>query len=340
MPHAGGCMPFTLTKSKTMITEMKKLFVSALALVATLSLSAQDLTALYNEASQNYNTKNYPAAIEGFQKLIDEGMDSEEAAAMVATAKQVLPKCYFMLGGAAAKAGNFEEAAAQFTKSADLADLYGDANQLAKSKMWVARVYQAQGGAAFNNKDYATAAEIFAKGYAADPRNTDMALNLAMSYCELAVAEGDLELYAKGMEIYENVAAMTAPKYAEAAAKAREMMGLYTNNMVARMQAAGNTEGILAMAESMLAKNPQNPVALKVRVQVYSDAKDYAKVIELAPEAAEAQPAEEDKSLVYLMLGAAYNAREMKPQAIAAFGKVTAGPALEPAKAALAELNK
>ncbi len=56
-------MPFTLTKSKTMITEMKKLFVSALALVATLSLSAQDLTALYNEASQNYNTKNYPAAI-------------------------------------------------------------------------------------------------------------------------------------------------------------------------------------------------------------------------------------------------------------------------------------
>ena len=167
-----------------------------------------------------------------------------------------------------------------------------------------------------------------------------MALNLAMSYCELAVADGDLELYAKGMEIYENVAAMTAPKYAEAAAKAREMMGLYTNNMVARMQAAGNTEGILAMAESMLAKNPQNPVALKVRVQVYSDAKDYAKVIELAPEAAEAQPAEEDKSLVYLMLGAAYNAREMKPQAIAAFGKVTAGPALEPAKAALAELNK
>ncbi len=93
------------------------------------------------------------------------------------------------------------------------------------------------------------------------------------------------------------------------------------------MQAAGNTEGILAMAESMLAKNPQNPVALKVRVQVYSDAKDYAKVIELAPEAAEAQPAGGgQESLVYLMLGAAYNAREMKPQAIAAFGKVTAGP--------------
>ena len=41
-----------------------------------------------------------------------------------------------------------------------------------------------------------------------------------------------------------------------------------------------------------------------------------------------------------LTLGAAYNAKEMKPQAIEAFRKVTAGPAVESAKAALAELTK
>ena len=39
-------------------------------------------------------------------------------------------------------------------------------------------------------------------------------------------------------------------------------------------------------------------------------------------------------------LGAAYNAKEMKPQAIAAFKQVTDGPAAENAKAALAELSK
>ena len=48
----------------------------------------------------------------------------------------------------------------------------------------------------------------------------------------------------------------------------------------------------------------------------------------------------EDVSLMYLTLGAAYNAKEMKPQAIEAFRKVTAGPAVESAKAALAELTK
>ena len=319
---------------------MKRLFVSAIALFATLSLSAQDFTALYNEAATAYTSKNFAAAAASFQKLIDEGTGSPEAADLVATAKATLPKCYFQLGGMAFKSQNFDEALANFETSAELADLYGDYTQMQKSNTWVANIYQVQGGEAFNSKDYAAAAEIFAKGYAANPRNTDMALNLAMSYCELAVANNDMAQYEKGMEVYENVAAMKGPKYDEDAAKAVEMMALYTNNMVAKMQQAGDTDGIIAMADALLAKNPVNPTAQKVRLQAYADKKDYAKVIELGEEAAAAQTNDEDKGYVYLALGAAYNAKEMKPQAIAAFEKVVAGPAVEPAKAALAELKK
>ena len=319
---------------------MKRLFVSAIALFATLSLSAQDFTALYNEAATAYTSKNFAAAAASFQKLIDEGTGSPEAADLVATAKATLPKCYFQLGGMAFKSQNFDEALANFENSAELADLYGDYTQMQKSNTWVANIYQVQGGEAFNSKDYAAAAEIFAKGYAANPRNTDMALNLAMSYCELAVANNDMAQYEKGMEVYENVAAMKGPKYDEDAAKAVEMMALYTNNMVAKMQQAGDTDGIIAMADALLAKNPVNPTAQKVRLQAYADKKDYAKVIELGEEAAAAQTNDEDKGYVYLALGAAYNAKEMKPQAIAAFEKVVAGPAVEPAKAALAELKK
>ena len=319
---------------------MKRLFVSAIALFATLSLSAQDFTALYNEAATAYTSKNFAAAAASFQKLIDEGTGSPEAADLVATAKATLPKCYFQLGGMAFKSQNFDEALANFEKSAELADLYGDHTQVQKSSTWVANIYQVQGGEAFNSKDYAAAAGIFAKGYAANPRNTDMALNLAMSYCELAVANNDMAQYEKGMEVYENVAAMKGPKYDEDAAKAVEMMALYTNNMVAKMQQAGDTDGIIAMADALLAKNPVNPTAQKVRLQAYADKKDYAKVNELGEEAAAAQTNDEDKGYVYLALGAAYNAKEMKPQAIAAFEKVVAGPAVEPAKAALAELKK
>lgn len=167
-----------------------------------------------------------------------------------------------------------------------------------------------------------------------------MALNLAMSYCEMFMASGDMAQYEKGMDVYEAVAAKTHPKYAEDAAKAREMITLYTNNMVAKLQAAGDNDGIIAAADKMLEKNPESALAQNIRLQAYAGKKDYAKVIELGEAAAAAQTEAADKSLMYYLLGAAYNAKEMKDQAIAAFRNVTDGPAAENAKAALTELTK
>ena len=319
---------------------MKKLFVSVVALLAAVSLSAQDVTAIYNEAAAAFGAKDFAGAAAKFEQVIEQGLDSEEAASLVATAKTTLPKCYFMMGGGAIRTKNYDEALKNFTKSAELAELYGDMSQMAKANGWVAKIYQIQGGDAFNNKDYATAAGVFEKGYKADPDNTDMALNLAMSYCEMFMNTGDMAQYERGMEIYEAVAAKTHPKYAEAAAKAKEMIALYTNNKVATLQAANDFDGIIAMADALLAKNAENALAQKVRLQAYASKKDYNKVIELGEAAAKVQTDPEDVSLMYLTLGAAYNAKEMKPQAIEAFRKVTAGPAVESAKAALAELTK
>lgn len=312
---------------------MKKIFVSAVALMAALTLSAQDVTTIFNEAGAAFNAKDFAGAAAKFEQVIDLGIDNDEVASQVATAKATLPKCYYYLGGAAIRSQNYDEALKQFSKSAELAELYGDMTQMSKSNGWVAKIYQIQGGDAFNNKDYVTAASVFEKGYKADPDNTGMALNLAMSYCEMGE-------YEKGMDIYEAIAAKTHPKYAEDVAQAKEMMALYTNNKVAGMQQAGDFDGIITMADAQLEKNPASALFQKVRLQAYSGKKDYAKVIELGQAAADAQTDEEDRSLMYYVLGAAYNAREMRDQAIAAFQKVTAGEAAENARAALAELQK
>lgn len=312
---------------------MKKIFVSAVALMAALTLSAQDVTTIFNEAGAAFNAKDFAGAAAKFEQVIDLGIDNDEVASQVATAKATLPKCYYYLGGAAIKSQNYDEALKQFSRSAELAELYGDMTQMSKSNGWVAKIYQIQGGDAFNNKDYVTAASVFEKGYKADPDNTGMALNLAMSYCEMGE-------YEKGMDIYEAIAAKKHPKYAEDVATAKEMMALYTNNKVAELQQAGDFDGIITMADAQLEKNPASALFQKVRLQAYSGKKDYAKVIELGQAAADAQTDEEDRSLMYYVLGAAYNAREMRDQAIAAFQKVTAGEAAENARAALAELQK
>ncbi|MBO5350487.1 MAG: tetratricopeptide repeat protein [Alistipes sp.] len=312
---------------------MKKLFVLVAALFAVCSLSAQDLKTVFNEGGAAYTAKNFQLAAEKFEQVIAEGMDMPDMESTVASAKTYLPKCYYMLGGRAAQAKNLDVALENFTKAADKAELYGDATNADKYKVWVGRIYQMKGGEAFNSKDYATAVAVFEKGYAADQNNTAMALNLAMSYCEL----GEFE---KGMDIYEVVAAKKHPKYAADAAKAKEQMALYTNNEVAKLQGAGDFDGIIAMADKQLAKNPVSPTFQLVRLQAYLGKKDYKKVIELGEEAAAAQTDEADKSMAYFQVGAAHNALSQRDQAIAAFQKVTAGPAAENAKAALAELNK
>ena len=55
---------------------MKKIFVSAVALMAALSLSAQDVATLYNEAGAAFNAKDFAGAAAKFENVIDLGIDN------------------------------------------------------------------------------------------------------------------------------------------------------------------------------------------------------------------------------------------------------------------------
>ena len=223
----------------------------------------------------------------------------------------------------------FAEAVDNLTKGAAKATEYDNAPAAQKINSLLGKVYQAQGASAFNSNDFAKAIEIFAKGYAADPKNTAMALNLAESYFKM-------DKYEDGMKVCSEVAALPSPKYDEAIAEARSKMNMYTNNQIAKLQQANDLDGIIAMSEKIADK----AVASRVAVQAYYLKKDYDKVIELGEAAAALQTDPEDVSAVYFNLGSAYNGKEMKDKAVEALKKVTAEPYLTPAKAALAELTK
>ncbi len=315
---------------------MKKLLLTLFAATAAFVASAQeDVTALYNSAAAAYGEKKFDVAVENFNKVVDLGMDDESAASMVATAKSYIPKCYYQIGGRAMQSGNYDSALENFTLSAEYAELWDDMATQHKANGWIAKLYQKQGGDAFNAQDYATAKEVFEKGYASDPTNTEMANWLGICYCET-------DEFDEGMAIFSKISEMGAknPKYADAAVDAQKNMAIYTNNRVAALQAEGDNDGIIAMAESILATDPTNATAEKVRLQAYYDKKDHAAVTASAEAAAAAQTDEVEKSNVYFILGASYNDREMKDQAIAAFKKVTEGPNAEIAAATIAELSK
>ena len=321
---------------------MKKLFVSIMALLAVSAVSAQsEVIVKFNEGATALQGKNYASAITLFETVIDKGMDSEDPKILncVATAKKYLPTCYQGVGLSAASKKDFAKATEYLQKAADIAELYGNTPAKQKANMILAKVYQVQGGEAFNAKDYATAASVFEKGYAANPRNAEMALNLATSYCELGK-------YDEGMAIYDKICKMPAEKYADAIAKATANKTLYTNNKVASLQQAGDFDGVIAMADKLAASAPA--LAEKIRIEAYNGKKEYAKVIALGEAAAAAQASEEDKSAVYFLVGAAYNAQynaggnkdaALREKAVATLKKVTAGASVEAAKAALAGLE-
>ena len=322
---------------------MRKLFVTMFALLAVGMASAQDeVVAKFNEAAAAINGKNYTAAVPLLESIIEKGSNSNDPQVLtcVTTAKKYLPTCYQGLGLSAASQKNYDKAIEYLTKAAEIAELYGNATAKQKANTVLAKVYQVQGAEAFNAKDWAKAAEVFEKGYAANPRNADMALNLATCYCELGK-------YEEGIAIYDKICAMPADKYAAFIEKAEANKALYTNNKVATLQKAGDQDGIIAMADKLQATNPA--LAEKLRIEAYYAKRDYAKVISLEESAAAAQLNDEDRSIIYYIVGAAYNAQynasgnkneALRDKAVATLKKVVAGPRVAAAKTALANLLK
>ena len=311
---------------------MKKLILMVAALFSYVAVSAQsDVVADFNKGNEEFKAKNFAAAIELFENVILNGEEEEDDAALqsVANAKKLLPVAYMQNGIKAIGVKNYDAALTALNTAVSKAKMYNNVKVAQAANSAIAKVYQVQGGELFNADNFAGAAEVFAKGYAANKKNTDLAMLLAESYFKQ-------DLYNEGMKICSEVMALpNSPLFEKGKAEAKSKMDLYTNNKIAALQQANDFDGIIAMAEGL----DNQALAQKITVQAYLLKKDYDKVIELGEAAAEAQTDEADKSAVYFQLGTAYNAKEMKDKAIAALSKVTAGPSVEAAKAAIAGLT-
>ena len=312
---------------------MKKIIMTVVALLGATSLYAQtDVVATFQQGLGNAKSGNFTEAISQFEAVIDASYDIDEPDAnqqkAIAGSKKFMVTCYNKMGVAAVNAKSYDEAIEHFTNAANYAELYEDVAAMNKNKSLIGQVYQVQGADAFNSEDYATAIAVFSKGFEADPRNTDMALNLAESYFRS-------DMYQDGMRICTSIVGLNADKYAEAIAEAQAKMDMYTNNEVAKLQMANDYDGIIAMAEQL----DDAAMAQKITMQAYYGKKNYAKMVELSEAAIAAQTTDEGRSDVYYLLGVAYNEMEQFDNAIAAMKNVTAGANVANAQAVITALT-
>lgn len=307
--------------------------MTVVALMGATTLFAQtDVVATFQQGLANAKGGNFADAIAQFEQVIEASYDIDEPDAnqmkAIAGSKKFLVTCYNKMGLADINAKAYDAAIEHFTDAANYAELYEDIAAMNKNRALIGQVYQVQGADAFNSEDYATAIAVFSKGFEADPRNTDMALNLAESYFRS-------NMYQDGMRICTSIAALNADKFAEAIAEAQAKMDMYTNNEVAKLQMANDYDGIIAMAEQL----DDVAMAQKITMQAYYGKKDYAKMVELSEAAIAAQTTDEGRSDVYYLLGVAYNEMEQFEKAIAAMKSVTAGGNVANAQAVIAALT-
>ena len=202
---------------------MKTKILLLFALLTVGVASAQNaIISRFNEAATAIHKQDFNAAITLLENVLTRGAKSndEKVAKCIALAKKYLPACYQAVGIAAIEQKNYTKAAEQLIEAMCKAEISGDSNAVAKANNLLTKVYRIQGGEAINAKDYATAATLLEKGYAINPNNVAIALDLAVCYCELGKQT-------EGFALFDKICAMPADKYAEFITKAKEKKKAY-----------------------------------------------------------------------------------------------------------------
>ena len=317
--------------------KIKSLLIAVAALLVSVSVSAQDavndVKKMYNEAVALVKAKNYAEALPILEKAADEALNND-VMEVFEGAQKLIPTRYFRVGLGLVNTDT-EAALANLNKADELALLYSDAKTSRQAKAAISKVYKMMGANAFNNKQYAEAAVVFAKGYEANPQDTDLALNLAMSYCESQDWEN-------GVKVYTDIIALESrhSKFAEPAAEAKKALSNYLLVKAQDENAAGNKEAAYATLEILVNADQTNAENQMFRLQMAGQNQDWDKIIEWAELAAAFQMTPEGVSDVYYLLGAAYDSKNLNAEAIAAYKQVTAGDKLEVATARAKELDE
>ncbi len=316
---------------------LKMTFAALIMMMAALggvhAQTIEEASEAYDAAAEKAKEKDYISVVSLLENAISigeqTGTDGEE---LVREAKKMLPGMCFQAGGSLIQGGKPEEAIAYFEKAVELAEEYEDVRTLGRAKDWVARTYIMMGANAFNSEDYATAVEIFQKGYDVNPDNPQLALSLAKSY-------GGLKEYDKAYDVLRKVIAMEqyGDKYMKEVTEAKDLFATYMLVNASDIASSQPAKAIEILTESV-AVTP-DPQAYLLLMQIANNSKNFDKVIELGDKAAAAQTEADNKSTVYFFMGSAYDNKGNKDKAVENFRKVTSGPYAVAAKAQISAIQ-
>ena len=313
-----------------------KITVAAMAMMlmslGVYAQTPQEAAAKLQEAVEKANAKDMIAAAKLLEEALAMGEQAgDEGAEVVMEAKKLMPQVYYMAGGSLVQQKP-EEAIVYFEKAVKVAEETENVGVLTRAKGWVAKTYVMMGANAFNNKDYAAAAEIFQKGYDVNPNDPELSLFLAQSY-------GELGEYEKAYNTFKGVLALEehGEKYKKEVDNAKDRV-IYYMLVNASDVAPAQPAVAIQLLTNAVAIEPA-PQAYLLLLQTANNSKNYNSVIEFGDKAIEAQTDAEHKSTANFFVGAAYDNKGDQTKALGYYRKVTAGPYVANAKTQIAAIQ-
>ena len=179
---------------------MKKIFLAIAAMVLTAGLiSAQDMaqaTELYNNGATAISMKNWTEALDCFQKALAMGETiGEEAQELVANCKNAIPGVSLQIAKDLINDEKYDEAYTKLEAVSKIAEEYGNAEVADEAKTLVPQIWLRKGASAMNLKDFATAADSYAKAYALDTTAGKNAFRLGQALGQLGKTEEAVEAF-------------------------------------------------------------------------------------------------------------------------------------------------
>ena len=292
---------------------MKKIILAIAAMVVSVGIaSAQDMaqaTELYNNGATAISMENWTEALDYFQKALEMGKTiGDEAQELVANCKKAIPGVSLQIAKDLIKAEKYDEAAGKLEAAAKIAEEFENAEVAEEAKDLVPKMWMQKGADALKLKDFATAADGFAKSYAIDTTAGKTALYLGQALGQLGKTDEAVEAFkhaawngeeeaAKGqisnLYVKEANTACMAQKFADAV-KAADKANSFAENATAYL--------IAGQASQKLSKN--------------NDAiKNFEKYLELKPNASNANG-------IIFTVGALYQGQKNNAKALEFYKKV------------------
>ena len=184
---------------------MKKVLIVFIALLASVSIFAQDMesaTNMYNEGANYLNMGDKESALKCFEDALAQaeliGADAEE---LMYNCKKNIPVLIMSIGKEQANNSDIPGAIATFQKAIEKANEYGQTDIIMEAESLIPQLYMQEGNIYLKNKDYQNAQNSYKNIVEKNPNDSNAYLRIGQAASRLGDITAAFEAYNKSIEL-------------------------------------------------------------------------------------------------------------------------------------------